>query len=158
MKIGQYLFILGIIAGCQASQDTEPFDRSKVEYEVITMLNDYHIAIKEGGFAAEFDYLDQSNDFFWIPPGYESALDFDSVKTILLGSASAFEHVDLDWETLQAYPLSNTIATYSGIVKGTMTDTTGVDNDVRILESGTLIRREDGWQLLSGQSRMLETK
>jgi hypothetical protein len=33
-----------------------------------------------------------------------------------------------------------------------MTDTSGIINNIKMIESGTLILRKDGWKLLSGQS------
>ncbi len=53
------------------------------------------------------------------------------------------------------FPLSEKIANYSGIVKGSMIDTSGIKASVLIIESGTVIKRLDGWKLLSGQSAVL---
>ncbi len=116
------------------------------------MLNDYHAAIKKDGLIAEFNYLDDSLDFFWVPPGYQSALSYDSVRTILEANAKAFKSTDLSWYTLEVFPQSNSLATYTGIVKGTMTDTANQTTNVSIIESGTLIKRENGWKLLCGQA------
>jgi len=38
-----------------------------------------------------------------------------------------------------------------------MIDTSGVKSSVQIIESGTVIKRKDGWKLLSGQSATLTT-
>jgi len=131
-------------------------EKGQVTSEVIDMFDNYHADIKAGGLTAEFAYLDSSADFFWVPPGYKAALSYDSVKTILEGNALLFQEVDFRWDTLQVFPLSNEIATYTGIVKGEMTDTTGVVAKMRLIESGTLIKREGDWKLLSGQSAVLE--
>ncbi|MDW7690645.1 hypothetical protein R9C00_22195 [Flammeovirgaceae bacterium SG7u.111] len=53
---------------------------------------------------------------------------------------------------LEVFPLTNEIANYSGTVRGRMVDKSGVETNVTIIESGTVIKREDGWKLLSGQS------
>ena len=143
------LLLLGM--ACQSA----PPDKAQVVQEVAQMLADYHTDIREGGLTMEFKYLDDSPDFFWVPPGYTSALNYDSVKTILEGNALAYQAIDFRWDTLDIIPLSNEIATYAGIVSGTMLDTAGVVAKVRMIESGTLIRRPEGWKLLSGQSAAL---
>ena len=120
------------------------------------MFNNYHGDIKKEGLTAEFKYLDQSSDFFWVPPGYNSALDYDSVYIILVNNAKMFSEVIFEWNTLQIFPLTEEIANYSGIVEGSMTDTSGIVNAVLIIESGTVVKRSDGWKLLSGQSAVLE--
>jgi len=102
--------------------------------------------------------LDQSTDFFWVPPGYKSALSYDSVRQILEINAKSFRAIEFNWDTLQVFPLSDKIANYSGIVKGSMIDTSGIKSSVIIIESGTVIKRSDGWKLLSGQSAILNSE
>ena len=121
------------------------------------MLHAYHKAIAQNGLKAEFAYLDSSEQFFWVPPGYTSALDFDSVKSILLQNDKAMEQVDFHWEELELFVLSPKIVNFTGIVGGQMLDTAGVASPVHIIESGSCIKRKDGWKLLSGQSALLQT-
>ncbi|MDA0194546.1 MAG: nuclear transport factor 2 family protein [Bacteroidetes bacterium] len=130
-------------------------DKRAIVQNVTQMLNDYHKDIGQKGLTAEFDYLDQSADFFWVPPGYEIALSYDSVRNILEGSAKAVRSIEFHWDTLQIFPLSNEIANYSGIVSSLMIDTAGIESKRSMIESGTIIKRENGWKLLSGQSRVL---
>ena len=111
--------------------------------------------IRQDGLTAEFKYLDQSTDFFWVPPGDKSSLSYDSVRKILESNAKSFQAIEFNWDTLQVFPLSDKIANYSGIVKGSMIDTSGIKSSVLIIESGTVIKRSDGWKLLSGQSAIL---
>lgn len=142
--------------GCQSTENSEVFDKDRVRKEIESMLSEYHSAMKTGGLETEFDYLDQSKDFFWVPPGYTSTLNYDSIRNILMRSSKFVKSVDIEWETLQVFPLSNEIAIYSGIVKGKTILTSGEESPMRIIESGTLIKRADGWKLLSGQSTALE--
>ncbi|MEM6348677.1 MAG: hypothetical protein AAF927_32635 [Bacteroidota bacterium] len=154
----RYLAIFLLLLACQTPNSVPQFDAKASEIvaqDTREMLQDYHAAIDKGGLKAEFAYLDSSRQFFWVPPGYESALDFDSVKTILLQNAKAMKQVTFKWETLSIYPLSHELATFQGIVTGNMKDTSNTDFPVHILESGTLIKRPDGWKLLSGQSANL---
>jgi len=140
---------------CSSPKDSNEFNREIVIQEVQQMLDNYHDDIKKGGLTAEFKYLDDSEDFFWVPPGYESALTYDSVKTILETNASNFRNVEFHWDVLQIFPLTNEIVNYAGIVGGQLTDTSNNSIIVSIIESGTLIKRHDGWKLLSGQSANL---
>jgi len=120
------------------------------------MLEDYFAAISEAGLRAEFDYLDQSSDFFWVPPGFNSAISYDSVETILEMNADSFKKVQFYWATLRILPISKDIANYTGIVGGAITDSKDSINAVHMIETGTVIRRENGWKILSGQSRNLD--
>lgn len=150
-----FIFLLIFIA-CTLSTDSNEMDKKAITAEVKQMLDDYHEAIKKDGLTAEFQYLDQSTDFFWVPPGYSIALTYDSVKTILEANAGNFSSVEFHWDTLQIFPLTEKIVNYTGIVKGLMIDTSGNSMTVSIIESGTIIKRKDGWKLLSGQSANLE--
>jgi len=131
-------------------------DKKGTAYAVREMLDNYHNDIARDGLTAEFKYLDNSSDFFWVPPGYNTALSYDSVRTILEENSKMFHSVMFQWESLQVFPLTNEIPNYTGILKSHMIDTARVESSVTMIESGTLIKREDGWKLLSGQSRLLE--
>lgn len=141
--------------GCQQSQKTA-WDRDATRLAVEKMLVDYHQAMKAGGIAAEFDYLDDSEAFFWVPPGYTTAMNYDEIRAILEDSKGSYSDITLDWESLTVHALSPDIASYSGVVHGIWTDTAEVALEMRLLESGTIIRRSDGWKLLSGQTRVLD--
>ena len=145
------VFLLTLLA-CSPAERVNKFDKEAITESVKQMFENYHNDIKENGLTAEFHYLDHSSDFFWVPPGYQSALNYDSVKAILEKNAKKFSNVQFHWDTLQIFPLSNEIANYSGIVGGFLKDTSGVASTISIIESGTVIKRKDGWKLLSGQS------
>jgi len=130
-------------------------EKDDITLEVKEMLFDYHEAISLGGLKAEFAYLDSSDQFFWVPPGYHSALNFDSVRNILLYNDRSMKQVDFHWDELELFVLSPKIVNFTGIVRGQMIDTANVTSPVHIIESGTCIKREDGWKLLSGQSALL---
>jgi hypothetical protein len=147
--------MIALLCSCSKASTTEPVSSDSVAVEVERMLHKYHEAMKTGGLLAEFNFLDNSPDFFWVPPGYESTLTYDSVRTILEKNARAIASIQLEWETLRIFPLSNRIANYSGIVRSVSTDTSGAVHSVRMIESGTTIKREDGWKLLNGQSAIL---
>lgn len=146
-----------MLYSCTETESTEVFDKDKVKQEVVQMLSDYHEDIRKEGLTAEFKYLDSSENFFWVPPGYESALTYDSVRSILEKNAKAIRSVSFTWDELQVFPLSDKIANYSGIVQGIMTDTAGIESKPKIIESGTVIKRKDSWKLLNGQSAVMNT-
>lgn len=158
MKQLFYICAMFMLISCNNEPKPEKFDKKKITAETEKMLHDYHSAINREGLMAEFLYLDHSHDFFWVPPGYHSALTYDSVQTILTQNSKALRQIKLEWSSLQIYPLSNEVASYTGIVKGQMTDTAGIETHISIIESGTLIRRTDGWKLLGGQSATLATE
>lgn len=151
--IPRYIIVfLLMISACEVQRD---FSKDQVDEEVREMLDNYFIDIAKRGLTAEFQYLDQSSEFFWVPPGYHTALDYDSVKTILSSNALAYSSVKFKWKTLQVYPLAAEHATYTGVVEGVMIDTANVSSNILLIESGVIIKRADGWKLLSGQSATL---
>ncbi len=146
------------IAGCQQAE-TPRWDKAKKEKvlkEVTAMLHNYFSDIKKEGLTAEFRYLDNSPDFFWVPPGYQTVIYYDSVYKTLLIHDQGLQSVAFYWSSLEVHPLSEEIANYTGIVKGTIVDTAGQVNQVHMIETGTAIKRAEGWKILSGQSRNLE--
>lgn len=152
-KMKNLIYALLFLVACQP---TDPNATAEVvDQEVRKMLTNYHEDMAKYGLRGEFKYLDESEDFFWNPPGYNTTLDYESVKVEVLKNADRFRSVSYEWDTLSVYPLSANLASFSGIVTGAMTDTAGVVYNVRLMESGTVTRRKDGWKLLNGHSSNL---
>jgi len=152
-----FLIILLTFTSCKDEVSTlkQPIDKERISVEILQMFDTYHAAIKENGLEAEFDFLDNSSDFFWVPPGYKSAQSYNQVKNALIENNKAIKSIQFKFDTIKVYPLGNSIANYSGIVSGKMLDTSNTVSTFKIIESGTLIKRENGWKLLNGQSRNL---
>lgn len=149
------------LAACSPQQQDESKtftseEKTQVSNEVVALLGAYNSDIREGGLMTEFKYLLESPDFFWVPPGYGSALSYDSVKTIITQNAPSLARVDNTWDTLRVVPLSKTSATYTGRLKSVVTDTSGQVFESTLLETGVLIKTSEGWKLLGGQSRIIE--
>ena len=154
-----YLAILFI--GCapvdsKIESNENAFDPVRVEQEVRSTLDDYFAAVEEKGLLGEFDYLDDSDEFYWVPPGYQSALDFDSVATILRTNAPTLTTVKFEWINLEVYPLTEQYASYTGRLSSTTTDTSGKNFTFEMLETGIVVKRPEGWKILSGQSRVVK--
>ena len=118
-------------------------------------LNNYYNDIKQDGLLAELKYLDNSSDFFWVPPGYTTSISYDSVITILKQNAPAFKSIVNTWDTLRIIPITKELATYTGRLHSSMTDTSGAVSEFKLVETGILIKRKDGWKLLSGQTSIM---
>ena len=82
-KLLPLLSLFLLLPACYRDNPPNDAEKELIKKEVITMLQQYHEAIKSGGLTAEFDYLDESKEFFWVPPGYQSALSYDSVRAII---------------------------------------------------------------------------
>lgn len=147
--------VLLAAVSCVQPEQGDKVDAAAVTAEVEAMFEAYHEAVAAKGLTGEFPYLDSTDQFFWVPPGYTSALNIDSVRAILEANAPLFSSVRFHWETLDVYPLANDIASFTGIVHSTMVDTAGLSTEMRIIESGVVIRRKEGWKLLCGQSALL---
>lgn len=157
MKYIIYVMAIGFLS-CQDVQTRTLLDKERVKKEVEEMLSNYYSDIKRRGLTAEFGYLDKSEDFFWVPPGFESTLNYDSVRTLVGQNAKMFKSVDIEWETLNVFPLTNQIASFSGTLRGKMTDTTGTEAKIRLIESGTAIKRGKDWKLLNGQTALMDAE
>ncbi len=88
------LCTLFIFTSCNGVQESKKIDTNRITEEVKNMLFDYHKAIAKDGLTAEFNYLDQSSDFFWVPLGYRIALNYDSVQNILQQNAKLFQSIE----------------------------------------------------------------
>ena len=131
----------------------EQMNGETVMREVRTMLGEYEASIERGGLMAEFAFLDSSDDFFWVPPGFSSALSYDSVRAIVSLNAQNTRSISMSWDTLRIVPLSGSLAAYTGVLSWRSADTTGVESRTKLIETGVAVRREDGWKLLCGQTR-----
>ena len=107
MKYIAFTTVIIALISCSEIQKSNDFDRESIIEEVNLMLNKYHEDIGREGLTAEFKYLDQSPDFFWVPPGYDKSLSYDSVKDILEANAKAYSSIEFHWDTLQIFPLSS---------------------------------------------------
>jgi len=145
-----WLPYLGFLLGCTQSADI-PGNQQAVD-EITKMLHEYHRAIEQGGLKAEFEYLDDTDEFFWVPPGYRSALDYDSVAAILNENDRAMSKISLHWDTLKVFSLRSDLAQFYGTITMMTEDTSGNSTTGHLVETGLVIKRSDGWKLLSGQS------
>lgn len=151
-----YALCIIILAGCKGEQGRLSADDAlSVESEVRQLFDHYFEAIRKGGLTAEFQYLDHSSDFFWVPPGYENPISYDSVAAVLTLNAPRFVSVENTCDTLRIIPLTTSLATYTAKLRSVMKDTSGNISSVNLIETGVAIKREDGWKLLSGQTSLL---
>jgi hypothetical protein len=151
-------FIVSTLLSCKRSETLTQNQQDEIISEVRQTLTNYYDDIKTSGLTAEFKYLDHSEDFFWVPPGYSVSISYDSVATILNNNAPLFKSVENSFDTLRITALTQEFATYSGRLKSTMTDTSGNVVTAYLVETGLLIKRTEGWKLLSGQTSMVTPK
>lgn len=151
-----YIGSLLTIFSCASPKSSAELDAEKIYKEIQLMFDNYHKDVAAGGLKAEFKYLDSTANFYWVPPGYNMPLSYDSVKQILIENDKALAKLTLHWDTLRIMPLTNDLVNYTGIVKGQMKDTSGATYQLAIIESGIVTRRANGWKLLCGQSANIE--
>ena len=146
--------ILTLLLLISCKQPTELTKKEKEEL-VITIrqtLDNYYNDIRKSGLLAELNYLDSSEDFFWVPPGYTQSISYDSVVSILKQNAPGFKYIDNSFDTLRIIPLTKELAAYTGKIQTTITDTINNQVTFSLIETGVLIKRADGWKLLNGQT------
>lgn len=151
-----FCVLISLLLSCSNQGNYDSFDKQKTVQEITQTFISYHQDIKTKGMTAEFAYLDSSADFFWVPPGYSNSLSYDSVAKVLRQNAPLFVSIDNSFDTLRIIPLNSEMATYTGKVHSTMTDTSGHVTTVELIETGTVIKRKDGWKLLNGQTAVID--
>jgi hypothetical protein len=149
------IFTILTITSCRQSTPLTETEKTSIVLEVRQTLDNYYNDIRKSGLTAEFKYLDNSSEFFWVPPGYSSSISYDSVATVLKQNAPKYNSIDNSFDTLRIVPLSKELATYTGRLHSTMTDTSGKVMTFSLVETGVLIKRKDGWKLLNGQTSIL---
>ena len=144
------------IPACMQTDRSSEAEHAIVVSEVRSMLDAYGADVKKEGLLAEFRYLEHSDDYFWVPPGFTSALTYDSTKSIIEANAKLFRSVEFIWDTLRVIPLSRELATYTGRIRSILVDTGGTMSVHHMLETGLVRRDPRGrWWILSGQSRIM---
>ncbi|TXG34763.1 hypothetical protein [Seonamhaeicola maritimus] len=117
------------------------------------MFAEYHDDLIENGIKDIIKYLDESRDFFWLLSGNSSSSDYKTVSSLLLSHHPLVKYLEFDWNPLHIHPLTKNIAVYTGVVEGVQLDTSNIKSSFKVVESGTLVKRKDGWKFLSGQSK-----
>ncbi|HTE25239.1 hypothetical protein [Flavitalea sp.] len=147
-----------IITSCGESSIILTEDEKKIiTRDVKQTLQNYSDDIRKTGLKAEFKYLDSSSDFFWVPPGYNSAISYDSVAFILKQNAPLLTSINNVYEILKIVPIGKYQACYTARVISNVTDTKGNSSTTSLIETGVLIKRPTGWKLLSGQTSMINS-
>lgn len=155
-KLFLTLIIIPLLVSCRQSATLNQTEKEIIRKEVEQTLNDYYTDIRKSGLSAEFKYLDNSPDFFWVPPGSSIALSYDSVSTVIKQNAKNCKSVDNTFQSLRIIPLSKDQASYTARIRSTITDTSGKTMTFSLIETGILIKRQDGWKLLHGQTAIVE--
>lgn len=157
LRVSFFLVTLTVFSGCERPHtDLTDQEKDAIVKEVRQTLNDYYAAIRDKGLTAEFNYLDSSDNFFWVPPGSSISLSYDSIYEILNQNAPLYQSINNSWDTLRIHPLTNDYATYTGKLTSIMTDTSGIVTKIKLAETGLMVKRESGWRLQSGQTSIVE--
>ncbi len=138
---------ISVMISCNRSDHVWNEESNRVAIEVRKTLNDYVRDVNATGPLAELKYLDSSKMFSWHPPGFTGPIDYDSVRTILIENTIAGIRSAVSWDSLAIIPESNDKAKYAGKI----TAITNGDT-IHLKEEGNLIKRKDGWKLVSGKT------
>ena len=130
-------------------------EKSNIREEVRATLKMCNDDIRKNGLSAELRYLDTSEQFFWMPPGYSSAISRDSVIAAIKHNASLFKSIDQPFDTISVFPLTKDMACYTGRIHSMMTDSSGKVFESWLWETALMVKRSEGWKLLSGQTSMI---
>ncbi len=149
------LLVAVLMMWCRQSASFTEKEKVSVAEDVRRTLNNYYNDIRKSGLNAEFDYLDHSPEFFWVPPGYHGPISYDSIAAILKKNEGMFKMVDNSFDSLLVIPVSKKLATYFGRIRSVVTDTAGKVRNFSLVETGIVIKRKDGWKLLQGQTAII---
>src|SRR6266498_5958071 len=121
---------------CAQSTQLKENDKALIIDDIRKMMDKYQSDINKEGLLAEFKYLDNSPDFFWIPPGYLSPISYDSVVSVIKKNAPLFKSVINKWDAMTIIPLNKNFASYAASFHSVMTDTAGNENKISFIETG----------------------
>lgn len=147
-----YIFTAIFFTGCKDATDLSEPERKEVISNVKEMLYQYNADIKAKGLHAEFDYIDNSPGFFWVPPGAAGPQPFDTIITMIGRNAARLKQVNNTFDTLIVIPITMRLAQYSARIHSIATDTAGGQTTTSLVETGLVVKRKNGWKLLSGQT------
>jgi len=152
------LFIIACLAfaSCEQPSTLTGAEKQAIIDAITQTMDHYFDDVRTHGLTAEFRYLDSSENFFWVPPGYASAISYDSVAFVLKQNAPLFRSVENALDTIRIIPLSRELASYTARPQSTMTDTRGKTLIVSLVETGLFIKRAGGWKLHSGQTAIIK--
>ena len=153
-----YSFISLIILLISCNEPSTKFtaqEKQRISDTIRQVLANYNSDIRQHSLMSEFKYLDSSDEFYWVPPGFTSAISYDSVAAIIKHNAAMFKEYISTWDTLRIIPLTKELVNYTGRLHYNITDTSNKTFTGSMWETGLLIRRKDGWKLLCGQTTSL---
>jgi hypothetical protein len=158
MKNKNFVFLLLMFISFFSCNERakEKFNATNIEKEVKEMLLAYDDSVRKNGIEGELYFLDKSDAFYWVPPGYKYALHYDSIANILHEYATKYQYIDNVWKTLEIMPLSEKYASFSGVLNSTIIT---IENDTIhsvLFERGLVVKRNKNWKLLSGQTVVVD--
>ncbi len=143
-----------IMLSVSCSRPLSQQERNEVTEQVTAMLYRYHDDVREHGLQAEFSYIDNSEDFFWVPPGATGPLSFDSVLAAITRNAARYRKVNNSFDMLTVKPITRNTALYTGRIRSAVSDTAGHDTLMFLTETGLAVRRGKEWKLLHGHTSL----
>lgn len=149
------LILIFSLFSCQKSDELTPETKSKIISIVEARLNASNRAVKLNGLTAKLDYLDNSEDFFWTPPGYSQALNYSQFSEATISNADNYTKITYLYDSLKIIPLTRNIVVYSGTIRSTMIDKLGNRTAFSLVETGTMIKRKKKWMFLNGQTSLI---
>lgn len=153
LVITSIITLSAIFVSCQKKQ---ALNAESIEIEVKEMFQAFDDSVRKNGMEGEFYFLDQSDAFYWVPQDYKYAIDYDSIASILHANAAQFNYIDNRWEELRIMPLSEKYASFNGIVISTVITGQNDTTKTKLSETGIVVKRKDGWKLLSGQTVIVD--
>ena len=150
-----FLTFLIFLFSCGSDTELLEAEKEAIIHSVKVRLKAFQRDVRQNGLSAQINYMDHSDDFFWTPPGYDSALSYDSLSKILRLNTSKYTFVTNKFDSLRIIPLTKTLASYTSRIRSTMIDTLGNRSAFSLIETGVLIKREKKWMLLNGQTSVI---
>jgi len=109
------------------------------------------------GIQSQLKYLDNSDKFQYTFLNSGKIYDYEELKKQLEISSSTDYKVNLSFDEFKITPLSDKLVSYSLILSG-YERIDGQNSDISLVETGTLIRRNDGWKIINAQTTVTYPK
>jgi hypothetical protein len=156
MRNFAFLPVFLLFLSCNNQSNKSNGDTTSVRNEIKSTIDSYYSDIRKEGMLAGLKYMDSSSQFFWVPPGYLNYTGYDSIAAAIRRNAASFKSISNRYDSLLVIPLTDR---YANFVMRTISTTVGAAGDTSrtaFIESGVMVKKDDRWKFLSGQTSVLE--
>lgn len=127
-------------------------EKSEIVKAVKDMTANYFRDFYTRSIDTVLSHYDTSSSFFWAITPDTIALKRSAMVTMHRHALKDYTKFDGYWSNIKVEPLTNELAMYHGTYHVNTEDKSGKKGTITGVETGVMVKREDGWKYLAGQT------